>query len=121
MDADRSLVGLDGSGSKMQADIELCGKVYAELEKHYPGHHWAVGCDHEQGTVAIKLMYFVQGFHGEPGFLIKISMLNSQGGWAKVMMAGGELLERFGLERRGMRAGDREIAAAHGLIKDGII
>jgi truncated hemoglobin YjbI len=40
------------------ADAALAVAIYTKLQEHYPGHHWRVMADHEQGFAAVFLQYF---------------------------------------------------------------
>lgn len=68
----------------------------------------------EAGTSAIALLYPNSfGMVSHMGVLLHISSLNSAEGMRKVMLAGGELLERRKLPRRGYKDGDFQRAAEH--------
>lgn len=106
-------------GDHAMADIDVCCAVSEDLNRHYPGHAWVIGCDHNAGTVAIDI-----AMHKPPalklfGYLLHLSTIMGAGGQAAVMRAGGELLERYGLQRRGARVDDRARAIEHGLDVDG--
>lgn len=93
------------------ADEDLCRAVGEDLTRHYPGHPWMVGCDHEAGTLAIKL-----GYTQTPmGMLLHIGKLQGPGGQRLALMAGGELLERFGLPRKAADGDAVDAAREHGL------
>lgn len=96
-----SHVQIDGHTVHDLADIELCQDVGAILEQHYPGHFWMVGCNHEAGTLHIELGYTEKTVKRFPyGYLLHIHNLqNHDTRKKKVVFAGGELLERYGLKR----------------------
>lgn len=64
------------------------------LNKHYPGHLWAVNCDGK--FLDVKNLYL----SGQWGFRLKVDFLHSGSDLdKKVVRAGGELLERYRLKR----------------------
>lgn len=94
-------VQIDGHTPNDVADIALCRDVGEILEKYYPGHFWMVGCNHEAGSLHIELAYQEKTAKRFPyGYLLHIHNLsNPDVRRQKVMHAGGELLERYGLAR----------------------
>jgi hypothetical protein len=117
------------------ADQDVCIAVGEYLTQHYPGHPWCVGCSHQPrnaaridhgGTVNITLGYSPDRvLDGRPGaflgYLLYISTVLGPGGAKRVMQAGGELLERWGLPRCGAGHDSALDAKAHGLIKDAAV
>lgn len=104
----------DGYGATYAQDMAMCKRVSEALEHHYPGHPWSIGCDHEQGIVVIRLMY--PSLDNKPwGYVIPIAGLKGDPAMTRVMQAGGEWLERWGLERRGSRDSDFGDALRGGL------
>jgi hypothetical protein len=107
-----------GSGPNAMADQDLCQAIGEDLTRAYPGYLWCVGCDHGAGTVCIDL--------GVPkpiglenwAYLLFIETVIGPGGQKRVMRAGGELLERYGLRRTFAHTETPEIARGHGLILD---
>lgn len=106
-----SLVGVDecvsvysnGHGMSREADIML-GKFIMEcLVNYYPLHNWGVEVNHEAGYAAIRLIY--KDFEGEKrisnyGYVILIPNIQGKSDLQKkVMRAGGEWLERYGITR----------------------
>lgn len=110
-------------GDTASMDMALAAKIMATLEKHYPGHWWDVAVNSEAGTAAIALMYPSDriGRYSHMGVLLHLSTLNSESGFKKVMLAGGELLERRKLPRRGYREGDFQKAIEAGYDRTGAI
>ena len=90
---------LTGHGRTRAADKALCIVVGEDLTRAYPGYAWDVGCDHEAGTVAVRLAVPVEGGMAQPGFLLHISSVVGPDGQHKVRRAGGEVLERWKLRR----------------------
>lgn len=108
-------------GDEAQAESNWCHIVVGELEKHYPGYRWFVEAGNFAGTATIKLFYpNVLGQISRCGFLIHLSSLKSQSGMRKIMLAGGELLERYGLPRSAAPKDAHLMAREHGLILDGV-
>lgn len=95
-----SVTTIDIHSENDLADRELCGKVSDILNRHYPNHLWMVGCDHKSGMVYVELPYETARRAFPFGFSLHIGKLgNAKSMQKKVMRAGGELLERFNLER----------------------
>jgi len=103
------------------ADEDVCRAVGQDLERHYPGHFWAVGCDHAAGTVAIDLPYEKPPHLRNYGYLLHLSTLMGPGGQLAAMRAGGELLERFGLVRGPATPESAMLARENGLDADAAI
>lgn len=106
-------------GDRAMADIDVCLAVSEDLNRHYPGHPWAVGCDHNAGTVAIDIAMPKPPALKLFGYLLHISTCIGPGGQAAVMRAGGELLERYGIRRGRATNESRDVALEHGLDVDG--
>lgn len=110
------MIFTEGYGDTQSADMAMCGQVFEELQKHYPGHPWDVGANHEAGAVAIQLRYNDKlGRPSKYGFLIHINSLLSQDGFKKVVMAGGELLERYNLARKAATEESATLALINGV------
>lgn len=109
---------LTGSGETRMADEDVCLAVGEDLTKHYPGYPWMVGCNHEAGTLQIDLMVDKPPHLRNYGYMLHISSVLGSDGQKKVMRAGGELLERYGLRRGWAHPDTEEIAREHGLITD---
>jgi len=106
----------DFSGPMAMQEEDLCQAVGEDLTKHYPGHPWCVGADLVAGSVVIDLGYKKPVHLQQMAYLLHPATLMGPGGHHRVMEAGGELLERFGLPREGARKGSGERAADNGLI-----
>jgi hypothetical protein len=97
------------------ADEDVCIAIGEDLAKHYPGYPWMVGVDHGAGSVCIDLGVEKPIGMERYGYRLNLSTVMGPGGQKRVMQAGGELLERFGL-RRGEAPDDaKELARANGL------
>ena len=75
----------------------LTARTMAEaLHAAYPGHFWAVSCDGKTGMADVRNL----ALSGNWGFRIKLSGIYSASQFKKdVVKAGGEILERFKLNR----------------------
>lgn len=80
------------------SDMVLAKNMAELLHKHYPGHLWAVTC--ENGLATVRNMYL----SGQWGFVIKVGQQYSISAFDKaIVRAGGELLERYRLQRGAFR------------------
>jgi hypothetical protein len=77
------------------AEYSLAKRMAELLQKHYPGHLWGVTCQSEQGIATI----FNLRFSGNWGFLLKMKDIQDDPTLKQVVMAGGELLERYRVAR----------------------
>jgi hypothetical protein len=116
------IYGSESHGDTEAVDMAACHKAMEVLQKAYPDHPWAIGCDHFAGMIHCRLQY--NGAHvtnNGYGFMLRISTVQGSEGEKKLKMAGGECLERFGLARS--RATDQSYhrAAQNGLDLGGII
>lgn len=77
-------------------DILTARTMAEELHKAYPGHFWAVTCDTRTGFADVRNL----ALSGNWGFRIRLSGIYSSSGFKRdVLKAGGEILERFRLQR----------------------
>lgn len=100
------------------ADLELAKKIYDILDKHYSGHPWGVWADHREknGTCDIKLFYpDAKGQIWHYGYKLHIGKCDTPFLKKKVVKAGGELLERYGLPRERANINSALDAKNHGL------
>lgn len=96
-------VGFNGHGVTRAADLALGKQIMEILVSHYPLHNWGVEVNHEAGHIVIRLIY--KDFegnvrvanHGVVFFIHKLS--GEQDLRYKVIRAGGEWLERYGIPR----------------------
>ncbi len=119
----QSQIDIDGHTEHDAADIFVCQQVNEILQKHYPGHLWSVGCNHEAGTIHIELPYQTRVQTRFPfGFLMHISSTRSFAEMEKkVMLFGGELLERYNLARGAATNTSALLARENGLNLDGAL
>lgn len=101
------------------ADQDVCIAVGEDLTRAFPGYPWMVGVDHEAGMVKIDLMVHKPPHLRNYAMQLYLTTVLGAGGQKRVMQAGGELLERFGLRRGAAHEDTADIAAEHGLITDG--
>lgn len=79
-------------------DLIMAKNMADSLNKHYPGHLWAVNVNGEQGMAYIRNL----ALSGEYGYQLRIVANYSVSEFLKrVVNAGGEILERFRLTRGG--------------------
>ena len=77
-------------------DVLMSKEMAEALHLAYPGHLWAVTCDGTIGFADVRNMLL----SGNWGFRIKLDEIYSGSQFRKkVIMAGGELLERYRLSR----------------------
>lgn len=99
------------------ADQDLCIAVGETLYYYYPGHPWGVGVNLEAGAITIELGYQHPRITGATfGYLLHPQTLKGKGGIHRVMLAGGELLERYDLARGAATDQSAARAAENGLI-----
>jgi hypothetical protein len=77
-------------------DIVMAKQMAEALHAAYPGHMWAVACDGQIGFADVRNL----ALSGNWGFRIKLDEIYSGSNFKhRVLMAGGELLERYRLNR----------------------
>ena len=111
-------VHVEASGEYAMAEEDLCRAVGEDLSRHYAGHPWCVGADLTGGYVVIDLGYEKPQHLRNMAYMLHPRTLMTAGGQQRVMQAGGEILERFGLPRGPARSGCGERALENGLIAD---
>lgn len=95
----------------LAADLDVAERAAAVLTAHYPGHPWMVWADHAQGVVLVRNpglpdMPGLPGTAGQFAMVIHLAdIANERDFRARVMRAGGEMLERWGVARRRYEAG----------------
>lgn len=96
-----SVIKIDETAGIPPADYLKSVQIGELLNRHYPGYQWAVNCDHYQGVVRIRNM----SLSGNYGFTLKLSDQYSASAFDHdVVMAGGEILERYKLDARAMNS-----------------
>lgn len=77
-------------------DMVLAKAMTETLQQHYPGHLWGVHVDGFQGMADIRNL----GLSGNWGYRMKLGTMYSASSWsARVIQAGGEILERYRISR----------------------
>ena len=91
------LIDLSGAPGEVAAlDLNLARDMANTLHATYPGHSWAVTCEGEKGIATVRNL----ALSGNWGFVLKLSGIHNAYAWkTQLVMAGGELLERFRLAR----------------------
>lgn len=92
------------------ADAMTAKQAWDVLERHYPDYIWGVNCSWETGMLDIRGLDFT----GQYGFRVKLRGKDNKAYSAsalehEVMLAAGEVLERFAM-RRGRMDPDRLMA-----------
>lgn len=93
-----------GHGDSMVKDLAFGKKILDVLEQYYAMHPWFVECNDQAGTASIQLMY--TGKDGKLriwkyGYLFHLKNLDGVPDFnLKIMRAGGEILERYNMQRR---------------------
>ncbi len=96
---------LDEHGDLKAANDSLCQDVGRALAKFYPGHPWYVLAEIESGIVRVA----IQGFLQWP-YIIHVKTLKSDPHMKIVREAGGHLLERLRMPRKGFSIADWQMA-----------
>jgi hypothetical protein len=92
--ASHGVFEIEKAGANELLDMEKAKEVGDTLAKHYPGHLWAVAV--QGGVLAVKNLA-ISSFYG---FIIKHHDSFSASDLAKkAVVAGGEMLERAGIDR----------------------
>lgn len=90
------MIDLSGTPDVAALDYNLSRDMAETLHTAYPQHLWAVTCEGDKGIATVRNLALA----GNWGFVLKLSELSTASDWKKkVVMAGGELLERFRLSR----------------------
>ena len=102
----------DPQGSRARYDLWVARRAMELLEGAYPGHPWMVEADSARGIVTVSLPVLMGG---NWVYLIKWADLAP----ARVVAAGGEVLERYRLPRGGFELGSfLEARARHSIMLD---
>lgn len=80
-------------------DLALCGMAADKLNDHYPNHLWAVhlNSDKTGGVMIIRNLAMSTKY----GYVLHLKNLHNDPDLKRVMMAGGEILERGKLGHKG--------------------
>ena len=92
----RELADVDPLAIVDPLDQQICELVAGVLLHHYPGHNWLVQADRRKGLINIRNL----SLHGGLGCRIPMGGYASASELERLaMLYGGELLERFNVER----------------------
>ena len=83
-------------------DQMLAQDISRKLDKHYPGHVWAVNVNSDGGVVTIKNFAISYLY----GFLLKLDQVQNDPTRKSCIMAAGEILERASFRVGGARIGE---------------
>lgn len=95
-------------GGKTLADVDLCMRAGAILQREYPNHSWAVGCDHEQGIAYVRLPVIeceIPEMRNVTSFFRLALIGNDTDLRRETVRAGGLLLEALNLKRGAYQPG----------------
>lgn len=112
--SDATILYAKADGPSMQQnlrDIELAKAMSEVLQHHYPGHSWGVNVDGAQGIATIKNFRL----SGNWGFVLHLKQFSSSEYARRVVMAAGELLERYRLSRGHFRQAEFDALRVDGL------
>ena len=104
------------------AEASLRARIVAVLERHYPGHLWKVHVDVRGNVWNLQLPYpeFTIDHVRSWGYQGYVSDFDTDPTLKIIVTGGGEMLERWGLMRRGWRPGDTMRAIANGVDRSDI-
>lgn len=114
MNSDARVLYVNADGASMRqnlADIELAKRMSEVLQRHYPGHSWGVNVDGAGGVATIKNFRL----SGNWGFVLHLEMFSASELDRRVVMAAGELLERYRLSRGRFRQAELDAVPVDGL------
>lgn len=81
-------------------DLVMAKEMADALHQHYPGHLWAVTCDGKTGMADIRNL----ALSGNWGFRLRLPATFTASDFKRrVVMGGGELLERYRVRRGAAR------------------
>lgn len=84
-------------------DQALANRSAQLLLAHYPGYPWCVRCSSRQGILTVRLLIVgYEQFTSLFQFVMHLKDVHGDPNLRCVVRAGGELLERWGLARRGI-------------------
>lgn len=97
---DNRHVTKDGVSPNDARDMALAKRIGQTLEMHYPGHPWMVEVNHDQGVVYLSIPIVMP--RGRK-WVIHIDRLATDPALRQVVMAGGEIMERYNIARSAFR------------------
>jgi hypothetical protein len=92
--------GLDhATALRISGETAWAKKIVETLQWFYPGHAWEVTVDSRHGGAQIRIAVLMTGPHC---YFMRFSDIDSENAFRRrVMIAGGDLLERFNIPRAG--------------------
>lgn len=91
-----SMIDMTASPDVAALDFNTAREMAEVLHSAYPDHLWAVTCEGEKGIATVRNL----SLSGQWGFILKLREMYTSSDWKKrVLVAGGELLERYKLRR----------------------
>lgn len=119
--SDLSIVSGDGHGRQQLAEEALARIALIALHTTYPGYDWLATVNFEAGVMNLDLICEKPiGLQGH-GYLLHLKSVMNPDGERKILNAGGEMLERFGLRRDRADAEWRMQARENGLDMGNVI
>ena len=88
--------GTDESDPYRAADIRLTRQVADVIQRDFPGHAWLIEVSHKQGVVMISIPLFM----GRHKWVIHIEKMKTDPMMKSVILAAGEILERYRIPRQ---------------------
>lgn len=88
--------GHDTSGLLRAYEEGLCKTLFEKLWEHYPGYNWQVKVDAKQGIATIRIPILMGP---TLSYVLHLDKLASDPALRAVVMAGGEILERWRISR----------------------
>jgi len=88
------MINIDPTKKKIYEN-RIEAMVGQELQKHYGGWRWYVDCALESGVVSVRNL----DLNGEYGFNVPLTNLLNETDPKIIRTAGGEILERYNMDR----------------------
>lgn len=96
---DALLIDIDSpeaAAHRYAQDVAWAKQLSEVLQRHYPGHLWAVNVETRTGLITIRDMYL----SGQWGYVLKMGAVYSASSLERdAVRAAGEILERFRMGR----------------------
>jgi hypothetical protein len=115
------LYAAEGHGHQQRAEEGLCRLALMVLNRAYPGYDFIASCNFQAGVLNLDVIcekpIGLQGY----GYLLHLPNVMNPDGERRIVNAGGEMLERFGLRRDRADAEWRMHARENGLDVGGAV
>lgn len=93
---DATLIDIDPDNVGSANDFVMARTLAEKLHQHYPGHLWGVNVEGKTGLITIRNLYL----SGNWGYVLKLGAVFSMSDLERnAVRAGGEILERFRMQR----------------------